>query len=61
VLLHCYDPQRGHMTLGQNGPGHVMSVQVGRLVIAQVIGFEVSLSLETQDKMVSQDERGSDE
>jgi RNase H-like domain found in reverse transcriptase/Reverse transcriptase (RNA-dependent DNA polymerase) len=41
----CYDPQQGHMTSGRNGPGHAMSVQVMRLVIAQVISFEVPLSL----------------
>jgi hypothetical protein len=44
-LDFCYDLQRGHVTLGQNGLGHAMSVQVGRLVIAQVISFKVSLSL----------------
>jgi gag-polyprotein putative aspartyl protease len=41
----CYDPQRGHVTSGRNGPGHTMSVQVMRLVIAQVISFKVSLPL----------------
>jgi hypothetical protein len=44
-LNFCYDPQRGHVTSGRNGPGHVMSVQVVGLVIAQVISFKVSLLL----------------
>jgi hypothetical protein len=53
LKMKCYDPQLGHVTLGRCGPGHVMSVQVGWLVIAQVISFEVSLSfIETQDKMI---------
>jgi hypothetical protein len=31
-LDFCYDPQQGHMTLGRNGPGHAMSVQVKDLL-----------------------------
>jgi hypothetical protein len=26
TLAECYDPQRGHVTSGRNGPGHAMSV-----------------------------------